>query len=161
MSLILVKKYTMKVVAALSLIFLLLALFSPLDYTAQRDARKREYYPATVIDKYYYSSCSKSSCSNNHYVRVELDNGWQDDIHVSEDTYTSAYIGAIIKFERHITDPTVLIQKCVIGFWVMLAIIVWPFGWTFMEWISNRIAKARRKMTIQANLSAHDKLKEK
>lgn len=157
MNILTVKKYTMKGTTVLSLIFLLLALFNPVDYTAQRDARKREYYPATVIDKYSYSSCSKSSCSNNHYVRIELDNGWWDDVHVSEQTYTSTYVGGTIRFERHITDPVVVKQMGLGYIWLMLAIVVWPIGWRFKEWVVSKIAKAKRKVSIQAALDAHDK----
>ena len=161
MNLLTIKKYTVKVAVILSLIFLLLAIFSPVDYTAQKDARKREYYPATVIDKYSYSSCSKSSCRDSHYVRVELENGWYDDVHVSEQTYMGTYVGATIKFERHITDPLILKQTGMVYFWLTLAALIWIITLLLKEWVDGKILHNKRKATIKANVAAYDKLEEK
>jgi hypothetical protein len=89
------------------------SIFIDVPYSKQIDGRKREYYPATVVDKSYYESCSKSSCIRNYNVTVLIE-GSEDNyenIHTTEEAYVSATIGGKISFERHLTDPVVLQQE--------------------------------------------------
>lgn len=76
-------------------------------YTHQIDARKREYYPAIVVDKKYFESCSKSSCSKQYYIVIQRDDNSYEDVLVYQDTYYSSIIGHSISLERHISDPKV------------------------------------------------------
>lgn len=104
-----------KLTTVISGIWIILALFitisfvnvPPPPYEHQIDARKREYYPAIVVDKKYYQSCSKSSCSNNHIIVIEREDKTYDDVYVTENVYMTHNVGDTINFERHISDPKV------------------------------------------------------
>lgn len=79
----------------------------PVPYEHQVDVRKREYYPAIVVDKQSYQSCSKRNCSNDYYVTIEREDKTYDREWVTEDVYVTHNIGDTISFERNITDPKV------------------------------------------------------
>lgn len=111
-------------------------------YSKQIDGRKREYYPAIVVDKSYYESCSKISCSRNYTVTVLIENSKANyvKIYVTEEAYLSAKIGGSLGFERHMTDPKVLLQvfKRNVLISVLLGLML-VFFIAMLEWVVSPI----------------------
>ena len=124
------------------LFFLAPSLLIDVPYHQQVDSRKREYYPATVVDKSYYESCSKSSCRTYYTVVVELrKTGDYKHISATENAYHSAVVGQDISFERHITDPDVVQANEFIKVFALVGFVFFIL-WSFVrmdKWLNSDV----------------------
>ena len=76
----------------------------PCEYFS--DARKREYYPAIVIDKRGSVSCGKyGQCEDYLYVTLELDDGSYNEVKVTMEAFDMALVGQSLSLSRHVADP--------------------------------------------------------
>lgn len=69
------------------------------------DARLREYYPATVVDKKQASNCSGRRCEDVNYLTMQLSDNSYKQVLVTSEAFKSAYIGGAMSFDRGVTDP--------------------------------------------------------
>lgn len=69
------------------------------------DARLREYYPATVVDKKQASNCSSRRCDDVNYLTMQLSDNSYKEVIVTSEAFKSAYIGGVMSFDRSVTDP--------------------------------------------------------
>lgn len=104
---------------------------NPVGYEHQVDARYRQYHPVTIVDKWYYSSCSKSRCTETHYFRVYNEVEYIE-LTVNSDTYSQYIVGNTISFERHLVDPVILQQQRDDGkLWLKVLHLLCTIGFTF------------------------------
>lgn len=123
------KKYATRIMLFVyTLVFYIALSLVNVPYTPKEDAREREYYPATVVDKSTYESCSKTNCRNYYIITIKLENGDFDSVNVGNDTYNNHNIGDTINFERHITDPEVITA----WLWRDLLVMCWLVGVVIM-----------------------------
>lgn len=76
-------------------------------YTPQDSYKTREYYPAIVVDKRTYQSCSKNyGCDRECVVNLELDDSdILKNIYLATSNCAIYNLGDTIRLERHVTDP--------------------------------------------------------
>jgi hypothetical protein len=134
-----VSKVIDKVIGSLLVIWVMLMLLGdtlvPQVYEPQVDQRKREYYPATVVDKGNYESCSKTKCTGYYTVVVELDEGLgYSSITTTKEGYDSAYVGGKISFERNKTDPKVIRADRLRSIYFSFACIIFIISFCIVLW---------------------------
>lgn len=81
------------------------------SYVKQNDFRTKEYYPATVIDKYVRENCYEDGCTYDYTAFLELTNMDIKEVSLLEKDYNTHNLGDIINLERHVTDPVVISEK--------------------------------------------------
>lgn len=122
------KWFFRKALVVVTIIQLCIISLVDIPYTHKEDARKREYYPSIVVDKYSYKSCGKSSCRNYNEFTVELTNGEYKEVTVTDNVYNSYNIGDTVSFERNITDPEVIsarrMQDLTIFVWIFVMLLL-------------------------------------